>query len=161
MLHHIYNDLTLTIVFFKKLLEGIGIISKGDSDMATSPNFNYQDDINVGLECENDMEAAPEEEGLNGVDNAECSENIHMAIKKVFILAHYFHWFLIKFQLRRIVRSVRSSPQRRQHWFGEVERMNAQLNSAECRPILMLILDMKMCWSSTHQMLHKFSLLSN
>jgi hypothetical protein len=34
--------------------------------------------------------------------------------------------------------------------------MNAQLNAAERKPILMLILDVKTRWSSTHQMLRKF-----
>jgi hypothetical protein len=53
--------------------------------LATSPKFNYQDDINVGLERENDMEAAPEEdEPNNEADSVECSEKIHMAIQKVF-----------------------------------------------------------------------------
>jgi hypothetical protein len=77
------------------LLEGIGLISEGDSDLAT---LNYQDDINAGLERENDMEAAPEEDEPNdGVDSSKHSEKIHMAIKKVFMLFHYFHLLLIKF----------------------------------------------------------------
>lgn len=46
------------------------------------------------------MEAAPEEDELNGeVDSAEAaehSEKIHMAIKKVFILFQHSHRLLIK-----------------------------------------------------------------
>ena len=53
-------------------------------------------------------------------------------------------------QLCKIIWSVHSSPQRRQNWFIEVSRMNAR------KPALMLILDVKTCWLSTHQMLHKF-----
>lgn len=69
------------------MLEGIGLISEGDSDLATS---NYQDDINAGLERENDMEAAPEEDEPNdGVDGAKHSEKIHMAIRKVLTLFCY------------------------------------------------------------------------
>ena len=56
-------------------------------------------------------------------------------------------------QLRKIVRSVRASPQRRQHWYQEVDRMNVQLLPTEQKSALMLILDVKTRWSSTHQML--------
>jgi hypothetical protein len=57
-------------------------------------------------------------------------------------------------QLRKIVRSVRSSPQRRQNWFVEVAR------TSPGKPALMLILDVKTRWSSTHQMLREFVLLN-
>ena len=67
-------------------------MSKGDSDLATSPKFNYQDDINVGVGCENDLEAAPEEDEPNKeVDNGECFGEIDTAIQKVF------HIFLSSF----------------------------------------------------------------
>jgi hypothetical protein len=68
--------------------------------LATSPDFNYQDDVNAGLERENDMEAAPEkDEPNNEADNAQHSEKICMAIQKVFICFYLFQPFklLIKF----------------------------------------------------------------
>ena len=58
-------------------------------------------------------------------------------------------------QLQKIVWSVHSSPQHRQNWFVEVAR------TSPGKPALMLILDVKMRWSSTHQMLHKFEAILN
>ncbi|KAJ6606841.1 hypothetical protein B0H10DRAFT_1956747 [Mycena sp. CBHHK59/15] len=65
--------------------------------------------------------------------------------------------------LRKIVRHVRSSPQRRKRWQKEVEEVQKEANDAAwargVQPIaqsgaaLMLILDVKMRWSSTYQML--------
>ncbi|KAF8813551.1 hypothetical protein BYT27DRAFT_7084271, partial [Phlegmacium glaucopus] len=125
-----------------RLLEGISLISKGNSNLATSSKFNYQDDINTGLEHENDMEATPEDSKADDEQNSTaCSDKICMAIQK----------------LHKIIKSVQSSPQCHQHWNGEIERMNAELNVAEHKAILMLILNVKTCWLSTHQMLHKFS----
>ena len=55
------------------------------------------------LERENDIEAAHEEDEPNLNDrvdsavSAECSDKIHMAIKKVFILVLQFRRLLIKF----------------------------------------------------------------
>ena len=67
-------------------------MSKGDSDLATSPKFNYQDDINVGVGPVNDLEAAPEEdEPNNEVDNGECFGEIDTTIQNVF------HIFLSSF----------------------------------------------------------------
>ena len=37
--------------------------------------------------------------------------------------------------------------------------MNAQHNAEEHKPMLMLILDVKTCWSSTHQMLREFFII--
>jgi hypothetical protein len=60
-------------------------MSKGDSDLATLPKFNYQDDINVGVGRENDLEAAPEEdEPNNEADSGECFGEIDTVIQKVF-----------------------------------------------------------------------------
>ena len=70
-------------------------------------------------------------------------------------------------KLRKIVRAVRSSPQRRRAWLNEV---NLSLRTTEealadaeqtfvgekPQIALMLILDVKTRWSSTHQMLHEF-----
>jgi hypothetical protein len=54
-------------------------------------------------------------------------------------------------QLRKIVRHVRSSPQRRKKWMDIVARSP---DDSGKKP-LMLILDVKTRWSSTHQMLRE------
>ena len=67
-------------------------MSKGDGNLAASPKFNYQDNINVGVGHENNLEAAPEEDEPNiEVDNGKCFEEIDTAIQKVF------HIFLSSF----------------------------------------------------------------
>ncbi|KAJ7830787.1 hypothetical protein B0H14DRAFT_2593081 [Mycena olivaceomarginata] len=55
-------------------------------------------------------------------------------------------------KLRRIVRAVRSSPQRRTAWKDEV-KMSYKDREARKLTGYMLILDVKTRWSSTHQML--------
>lgn len=62
-------------------------------------------------------------------------------------------------QLRKIVRHVRSSPQRRKTWQKEV-RDCANAAPGTIDSILMLILDVKTRWSSTHQMLRTCSVSS-
>jgi hypothetical protein len=111
---------------------------------------NYQDDVNAPLQREGDIEAAPEEDEDTDSVSVDESEKIQTAVQKVTHLTCLLYSFLMMLQLRKIIRSVRSSPQRRQNWFIEVSRMNAG------KPALMLILDVKTRWSSTHQMLRRF-----
>lgn len=60
-------------------------------------------------------------------------------------------------QLRKIVKAVRSSPQRRQNWAREIQLINHSGISDDCSAELMLILDVRTRWSSTHQMLRSSS----
>jgi hypothetical protein len=59
------------------------------------------------------------------------------------------------FKLRKIVKAVRSSPQRRQSWAREIQFVQAEENgiSSGSTAPLMLILDVRTRWASTHQML--------
>ena len=57
-------------------------------------------------------------------------------------------------QIRKIVRSVRSSPQRRAAWLREVRNTYDKIAGGP-ETALMLILDVKTRWSSTHQMLRE------
>ncbi|KAF5360260.1 hypothetical protein D9758_009172 [Tetrapyrgos nigripes] len=57
-------------------------------------------------------------------------------------------------KLRKIIRHVRSSPQRRKTWLKEVLMANSA-NENRSEVALMLILDVKTRWSSTHQMLRR------
>ncbi|KAJ7577348.1 hypothetical protein C8J56DRAFT_752587, partial [Mycena floridula] len=104
-----------------KLLEAIGAISKADKKKATAGN--YQDDVGLQLGCEFDDDAV-----LRDDDEAEEDmEGVLLAMDK----------------LRKIVRNVRVSPQRRQAWFKEVTMLIDDLNVDEKMPALMLILDVK------------------
>jgi hypothetical protein len=70
-----------------QLLEGIGLISKAESEQAASSNFTYQDEINTRVEREHDMDAAPEEAGVDDeIITTDPSEKIKMAVQKVFLI---------------------------------------------------------------------------
>ena len=152
---------------FIKLLEAIGAVSI--SERATAEKAHFQENATLPTErwCDND--AVVREDSLedddafeSGLDN---ESSILTAIWKVgkWVCDTSLAYFL---QLRKIVRSVRSSPQRHQAWLSEV---NLSLRSTEealhgadeafesTKPEvgLMLILDVKTRWSSTHQMLRK------
>jgi hypothetical protein len=59
-------------------------------------------------------------------------------------------------QLRKIIRAIRSSPQRKQGWLNQVMVSRSGESSMDGRQrLLMLILDVKTRWSSTHQMMRK------
>ena len=60
-------------------------------------------------------------------------------------------------QLRRIVKHVRGSPQRRRTWEVTVRVSLDQLDKDLSEAQLMLILDVRTRWTSTHQMLREFS----
>ncbi|KAK6984038.1 ribonuclease H-like domain-containing protein [Favolaschia claudopus] len=123
-----------------QLLEAIGAVEK-DSRAKKSKATPYQDVVS----------ASPESDELNGaavgIDDDEdeeepttaASEPIPAGIKGS-----------VK-KLRKVIRSVRSSPQRRRGWYE-------LLSLAPRRIVLgthMLILDVKTRWSSTHQMMKR------
>ena len=105
-------------LFTVQLLEGIGIMSKSDATQATS-TVNYQDDVNVGLDCEHDFDAiAAEDEVDNEPIGTEPTNLVKVAVQKVVFVNKNCHSFLIQtlFWLQRIVHSVRSTPQHRESW---------------------------------------------
>ena len=52
--------------------------SDSNSNKAALFGFNHQDDINMGLNCEDDIDAAPEEEAKESVLTVVPSENIQV-----------------------------------------------------------------------------------
>ena len=63
-------------------------------------------------------------------------------------------------QVRKVVRNVRSSPQRKKQWLEEVKLSQCSSQNPDQdinaeNATLMLILDVKTRWSSTHDMLGK------
>jgi hypothetical protein len=130
-----------------QLLKAISVFSKKDSEKAAACGSNHQDD--VMLRAEDDDETCQ--------DNEDYGENVLESIAKV-----RFHVIISEtcynsfHQLYKVIRTVCSSPQRRQNWLKEVQ-MSLSEQFIESRSMaLMLILDVKTRWSSTHQMLRKF-----
>jgi hypothetical protein len=81
---------------------------------------------------------------------------LRLSGKSVLLL--FLYWMAITHgsnQLRAIVRAVQSSPQWRQAWYNEVRITVDNIDDVLISTALMLILNVKTCWSSTHQMCHK------
>ncbi|KAF5338562.1 hypothetical protein D9758_016540 [Tetrapyrgos nigripes] len=112
-----------------KLLEAIGAVS------THSGQESYQDSAIAPVGREFDDEAVSLEDGI---DNEPDNVAMKSAVGK----------------LRKIIRHVRSSPQRRKTWLKEVLMANSA-NENRSEVALMLILDVKTRWSSTHQMLRR------
>jgi hypothetical protein len=62
-------------------------------------------------------------------------------------------------QLCKVIRTVRSSPQRRQNWLREVQMSCSEESWGAGSTAFMLILDVKTQWSSMYQMLPKWRLV--
>jgi hypothetical protein len=110
-------------------------------DPVTESVNRDQDNESVSLEDEEDTDLLPPSTG--------CT--IALAVWKV--CASFSKDSMLTFfaQLRKIVRHVRSSPQRRTSWKETVT--NVMKKAGLTDNVLMLILDVKTRWSSTHQML--------
>ncbi|KAF8817342.1 hypothetical protein BYT27DRAFT_7075321, partial [Phlegmacium glaucopus] len=120
-----------------KLLKRIGIMLKSNATHVSS-NVNYQDDLNVGLDCAHDVDpTATEDEVDNEAISAEPTDLAKAAVQKVIFVDKDF-W---------------STPQHQESWAQQIQTANSQ--NGTLQPNLILILDVKTRWSSTHQMLHK------
>ncbi|KAJ7938837.1 hypothetical protein B0H13DRAFT_1851417 [Mycena leptocephala] len=126
-----------------KLLEAIGAISKSARKKAEGKGASYQDSVTASLAREDD-DGGEEDYGKDGDDEMDGDggqggqgQRKLKSVKK----------------LRSIIRSIRGSPQRRQAWIAEVRASTAFKAGKLGKQPLMLILDVKTRWSSTHQML--------
>jgi len=128
-----------------QLLEAIGAVEK-DNKKKSGP---YQDAVS-GSPYDEELDAyaaGTDEDGANVSEGLELS-SIKASVQKVcFWHVKCFFLILTMLQLRKIVQSVRSSPQRRQHWYQLISPGQILVGAH------MLILDVKTRWSSTHQML--------
>ncbi|KAJ7779670.1 hypothetical protein B0H16DRAFT_1299889, partial [Mycena metata] len=122
-----------------KLLEAIGALTKEEKRKAKSRANAYQDAATEPVDRAQDNMASQLDDG----DDAE-------SIKPTSIIGSAV------FKLPKIVRHVRSSPQRRKIWQKEVGDVAAAAPGT-IDSVLMLILDVKTRWSSTHQMLRRFN----
>jgi hypothetical protein len=118
---------------------------------------NYQDSVTAPVDRVFDDGAAMVDEENEDFEETismplDPSETIISAVDKVCIRALSFHLTV----LLTSVRAIRSSPQRRQSWLREVKiSLNREEPGNNERP-LMLILDVRTRWSSTHQMMREF-----
>ncbi|KAJ7927194.1 hypothetical protein B0H13DRAFT_2312797 [Mycena leptocephala] len=125
------EDLVAGLKKVFQLLEAIGALTKEEKRAAKSKSraSAYQDSATESLSRATDGNI----EDIAETSDGETFEPTSMIGCTVF-------------KLRKIIRHFRSSPQRRQQW--EAEAKNSGANKA-----LMLTLDVKTRWSSTHQML--------
>ena len=134
----------------------IGVVKDDKNDI-------YQDFVTAPLNREHDDDAGGDAEGLEeNMAAAETFQKVLTAIPKVCFWMLFVVSKLISacmFQLRNIIRAVRSSPQRREAWLEEanafLQKAAAAVNVDLGCAATMLIIDVKTRWSSTHQMLHK------
>ncbi|KAF7370018.1 Transposase-like protein [Mycena sanguinolenta] len=117
-----------------RLLEAIGALTKEEKKAAKSKSASsaYQDSTTESLSREAD-EAAGQTEDTEDAELVSPDSLIGTAV----------------FKLRKIIRHVQSSPQRRKRWEQAVK------TALPTNSVLMLILDFKTRWSSTHQMLRR------
>ncbi|KAG1777342.1 hypothetical protein EV702DRAFT_970071, partial [Suillus placidus] len=113
------------------MLEGIGAIK---ASKTTKNHDAYQDCVTAPLTQEHNNDVAGQEDQPE--DKSESGENLHQVL----------------LALRKIVHAVCSNPQRRQAWLREVN-LSMKLDDTLPQTALMLILNVKTRWSSTHQML--------
>ena len=90
-------------------------------------------------------------------ENKDPAATVKSSIEKVsksscFVKIMIAH---VQTQLRKVIQAVRSSPQHRQAWYTEVKMTLLNLDTSTIKIALMLILDVKTRWSSTHQMLRE------
>jgi hypothetical protein len=161
-----------------QLLNGIGTIS-GDtawavkflnsflteSGSAGDDDYGEDDEEEEGVD-EGDLIIAEEEIGVElamGVEMAEDdASNNPTAIGKVcnsqtlcFGTTLIFGFY----QLRKIIKVIRASPQKREGWKAALQADKIMTKDGKKLDIpKMLILDVKTRWSSTYEMLREFSL---
>ncbi|KAF5374318.1 hypothetical protein D9758_004652 [Tetrapyrgos nigripes] len=127
------------------LLEGIGAILSKTSEKLSARGGNYQDNFNIipdkSMATDNveDNETADYDDDEEDLEDLK-RDSITPAVTK----------------LRKIVRHVRSSPQRRAAWLREIDEIYAEPDQEKrTYKLLMLILDVITRWGSTHQMMRR------
>ncbi|KAG6852296.1 hypothetical protein C0991_001155 [Blastosporella zonata] len=125
-----------------KLLKSVGALSSAKAKKATSRSSNYQNTVSVPLNAEDDGNDATAHNDHNEQEiQTLCPINVSNEI------------FTVVDKLRKIVCAVCSSPQCKQHWLQQVSENLRKKDPSSKQHALMLILDVKTQWSSTHQMM--------
>ncbi|KIM73145.1 hypothetical protein PILCRDRAFT_15463 [Piloderma croceum F 1598] len=120
-----------------ELLESIGTVKRDKKKDASEGA--YQGSVTAPLGREFDNDAVGLDDG-----NSDDSQDPEVILQEVLLAIE---------KLCKIIRAVHSSPQRHQAWLTEVTISLHKVENALTHTALMLILNVKTRWSSTHQML--------
>lgn len=104
-----------------------------------------------------DEDDSDEEEESN-VNDDEILSGVQKVL--VYCISNQLSWLIGVIQLRKIIRAVRSSPQRKRSWLQQVSASLRENKPETSERALMVILDVKTRWSSTHQMMGMFMKLN-
>ena len=121
---------------------------------------NYQASVQEPMSKEIDDTRTQTVDSMQHIESDIMPANILPALHKVSKIAWLLNYDLRKcMQIWKIVRIVRSSPQRKRQWLDEasLSMQHHHSTSETTEEALMLILDVKTRWSSTHQMLRTIS----
>jgi hypothetical protein len=136
---------------------------KAEGKKAATRSGNYQDNITTPLSREYDYDATADDQideiTVDLDDDADVASGVLPAIERVDITQSLHKMIELKQtfdKLRKIVRAVCSSPQHRQAWAREIQFAQVEGSRVSDDPgaSLMLILNVRTRWASTHQMLH-------
>jgi hypothetical protein len=128
------------------------VLSKSDAE---SKDVVYQDSATESPDRKNDLDVDAGDQPMDVADDVDdwTLRSIGKAVLKVsFIFSDTLVLINTLTKLRKIIRHSRSSPQRMELWKNTL-RTTYHLKENEAT--LMLILDVKTRWSSTHQMLRR------
>lgn len=139
----------MTLTSYSQLLEGVGAISTAESKKAMS--HGYQGAITDPLGRDFDDDAVGRYN-----DDEDSSGSILSAVGKAGAIIWLVNSTNVAPQLRKIIRAIRSSPQRKRTWLSQVDPSSSTHRNNH--RALMPILDVKTRWSSTHQMMRKLSI---
>lgn len=78
-------------------------MSKDTSKQASSLSVNYQDDVNAQLQCEDNIEAALEEDDNTDSVSVDTLEKVQTAVQKVGHVTCLLCSFLMMLQLCKII----------------------------------------------------------
>ncbi len=135
-----------------QLLEGIGAITWAVSKKAAGQATAYQDAVSLPVNRSLDDDAVVQDDEKEDIDDIDIDASIIRKVVSAIFCVRLLNHFL-NVQLCKIVRTVCSSPQQCQAWFKEAHYMLCERVDGFIDTTLMLILDVRTRWSSTHQML--------
>ena len=124
--------------------------------MVRRPHIRNRSLHHFKLGREYDEEDIPQDDDEDSQSSVDNLNGVLSAIQKMHYSSSYVSLSFTNSQLCKIVMAVRSSPQRRQAWLNKVTISLRQTESALKQVALILILDVKTRWSSTHQMLREY-----
>ena len=151
------------------------VVSSAEAKKARSHNENYQLETSVKVSksaaaqksAQLDYSDSEDEEDTSGLGDKDSENQIslnpsfedNISFYLINLNSVVYFSYLYIFQLRKVVQAVCSSSQHKKNWLNQVKSslMTANDPNDKIKP-LMLILDVKTHWSSSHQMLGMYLL---